>query len=97
MPSSLNWSKRVPLEKIKRLYASDARGLLDSELLDQVGHDLYRRCSDIFEFWRACNGEVTCRQCGQILKRRGHVADTKGDLKETLRCRCGWRLTRATI
>lgn len=93
MLASLNWSKRVPLEKIKRLYASDARGLLDRELLDQVGHGLYSRCSDIFEFWRACHGEVTCRQCGHTIRRHGHVADEKGDLTEMLRCKCGWQLT----
>ncbi len=93
MSSSLNWSKRVPLEKIKRLYASDARGLLDSELLAKIGHDLYSRCSDIFEFWRACNGEVTCRQCGHTIRRNIHVADGKGDLAEILRCWCGWQLT----
>jgi|GEM_PF-6944285 len=84
MSSSLNWSKRVPLETIKRLYASDARGLLDDDLLDQAGQGLFARCSDILEFWRARNGEVTCRQCGRTIRRRGHVADTRGDEAERL-------------
>ena len=92
MSTSLNWSKRVPLERIKRLYLSDAHGLLDTELLDQIGHNLYSRCSDIFEFWRACNGEVTCRHCGRTIRRRGHITDAKGDLTELLRCRCGWQI-----
>ena len=81
------------MEKIKRLYASDAGGLLDDDLLEQVGHGLYARCSDIFEFWRACQGEVTCRQCGTKIRRRDHDPNSKGNLTETLRCACGWHLT----
>jgi hypothetical protein len=93
MAANLNWSKRVPLEKIKRLYASDAEGLLDVDLLDEVGHALFARCSDIHEFWRARNGEVVCRQCGRTLRRRGHVLNAKGDLAERLQCQCGWQLS----
>jgi hypothetical protein len=93
MPSSLNWSKRVPLETIKRLYESDASGLLDEDLLDRVGHGLYVRCSDLFEFWRARNGEITCRQCGHLIRRRAHATHAQDDLAEKLRCKCGWQLT----
>jgi hypothetical protein len=76
----------VPLDKIKRLYDSDAAGMLDGELLDEVGHGFYARCSDIHEFWRACAGEVACRNCGRVIKRR------RDNRSEVLRCRCGWRM-----
>lgn len=90
---AMNWSKRVPLEKIKRLYHSDAQGMLDDALLDEVGHGLYMRCCDIREFKRACAGEVTCRNCGHQLCRRGIAVRPQGDLSEVLKCRCGWQMT----
>lgn len=85
--TSLNWSKRVPLEKVKRLYESDAQGRLDESLLDAVGHGIYARCADLLEYWSACEGIVTCRNCGRAIKRR-----RQEDKAEVLKCRCGWRL-----
>ena len=43
-------SRRVPRHKIRRLYESDARGMLDEELLDDVGYGIYARCQDIIDF-----------------------------------------------
>jgi hypothetical protein len=31
------WAKKVPPEKIKRLYEQDAKGIYDEELADDVG------------------------------------------------------------
>lgn len=85
--TSLHWSKRVPLDKIKRLYEGDAAGLLDVELLDDVGHGLFARCCDIREYLCACGGDVACRNCGRAVKRR------RDDRSEVLCCRCGWQIT----
>jgi hypothetical protein len=85
---SLHWSKRVPLEKVKRLYESDARGQTDESLLIEVGHGIYSRCMDLLEYWSACEGVVTCRNCGRVIKRK-----RLEDRSEVLKCRCGWQLT----
>jgi len=45
-------SRRVPRHKIRRLYESDARGMLDEELLDDVGYGIYARCQDIIETYQ---------------------------------------------
>lgn len=40
----LSWTPRVSREKIKRLYISDSRGMLDEDLLDEIGYTIYLRC-----------------------------------------------------
>lgn len=37
----VHWYPKVQPSKIRRLYESDARGLLDQWLLDEVGFELY--------------------------------------------------------
>jgi hypothetical protein len=32
------WARRVEQEKIRRLYETDARGIVDDELIDEVGY-----------------------------------------------------------
>jgi hypothetical protein len=43
------WSARVRKEKIRQLYQKDASGIVDEELLDDVGTTLYCRCVSIIE------------------------------------------------
>lgn len=37
-------SRRVSRHKIRRLYKSDARGLVDEDLINQVAYEFYARC-----------------------------------------------------
>src|SRR5512142_196383 len=69
-PTRMHWSARVPPHKIQRLYDSDARGLLDEELLDDVGHALFARCVDILDISQAQRGKVKCPQCGHSIRRQ---------------------------
>ena len=43
----IEWARRVPKSKIRRLYESDASGLLDEDLLEEVGSLLLQRCKSI--------------------------------------------------
>lgn len=43
------WARRVSRRDIQRLYESDARGLLDEELLDRVHYAFYARVCDMIE------------------------------------------------
>ena len=42
-PESEMGSARAP-DKIERLHQSDAAGVVDEELLDEVGYDIHARC-----------------------------------------------------
>jgi hypothetical protein len=63
-----NWSPAVPREKIKRLYDSDARGIVNSELLDEVGFSIYARCLQAQEEIKIMDmGKIKCHNCGYLL------------------------------
>lgn len=63
-PPTIQWPPRVTKERLRRLYASEAAGLLDEDLLDEVGITLYLRCQAILDIERAqSKGLVRCPQC----------------------------------
>ena len=82
----IRWARRVPEREIRALYASDARGIVDEELIDDVGYAMYARCESIVAVTEAHAGRATCHACGEIIK---HL--WKKD--EEMVCVCGWRTT----
>ncbi|MBM3189160.1 MAG: hypothetical protein FJZ90_10620 [Chloroflexi bacterium] len=82
----IEWAPRVPQALIRRLYETDARGLYDNELLDEVGWRLYARCDSFCGAVEAANGRARCGRCG------GVVAHHR-EPDEVLRCACGWETT----
>jgi hypothetical protein len=92
--TKVRWSRRVAADKIRRLYESDARGMLDEDLLDDVGYGIYVRCRDLVEVAEAWRGRVKCRACGNAILRQGVDVGPVGDKAEVLACdRCAWRIT----
>lgn len=78
------WAPRLKPYLLQRLYAGDAQGLRDDELLDQVGWALYARCSSFIQADEACKGLVRCPVCGNPIK---HSFSSR----EVLHCQvCGW-------
>lgn len=78
------WAPRVKPYLIRRLYECDAQGLLDSELLDEVGWALYSRCDNFIRADEARKGRVICPVCGAVL------AVERGS-KALMHCAaCGW-------
>ena len=59
----IRWAPRLPPTLLKRLYDSDARGLQDVELCEEVGRYLYARCRTLVLVYRQ---EVECPVCGQV-------------------------------
>ena len=92
----IEWAPRLPKWKLRRLYESDAQGLLDEDLLDDVGFTLLERCRDILKVHSAQQGRVHCARCdhaGQTtLIERPHSGGDPRDV--LLTCpRCGWQIT----
>jgi hypothetical protein len=82
------WAPRVEQEKIRRLYETDARGIVDEELIDDVGYAMLGRCESILIATRAHAGDVMCKQCRANIKRDIYQRDA------TLVCEaCGWAST----
>lgn len=84
--NDLRWARRVQQELIRRLYASDAKGIQDDELVNEAGYAMYARCESIRIATEAHFGRATCPMCQSIIVRAAWPKD------EPLRCACGWEL-----
>ena len=57
------WAKKVPPEKIKKLYEQDAKGIYDEELVDEVGISLYARVDSMLMVTSSNLGKAICIEC----------------------------------
>ncbi len=98
----LQWGPRVSKQKIRRLYESDAAGIYDEALIDDVGITLLVRCRHILQIRAAGRGRVTCPRCARqrvhtVIERapHGRGRGSRGDPRdEVITCPvCGWRIT----
>ena len=82
------WAGRVPPHRIKRLYAWDAKGIVDEAMIDEVGYTLLARCESILTVTEAHNKRrVACPLCGQFILHNWNDEDL-------LRCGdCDWQLS----
>jgi hypothetical protein len=74
------WSPKLSRQKLLRLYDSDAHGIQDDDLLDDVGFTLYARCKQGMEEGELKNaGRLRCHNCRTVLKRS----------RSLMQCECG--------
>lgn len=79
------WAGRVPRWKVAELYQKDAKGIVDDDLIDDVGISLMARCLSIVEVSEAHKRRVKCPACSNTIHR-----ERWGD---SLECdRCDWTL-----
>jgi hypothetical protein len=80
------WAPRVTQREIRRLYETDARGIYDEDLINEVGYGLLVRCESFIDANEATAGRVKCPNCSSIIM---HSCNKE----EILQCACGWELT----
>lgn len=94
--SEIRWPPRVPRHKLRQLYEADAQGIVDVELIDEVGITLLVRCQAILEVAEAKEGRIRCPRCARqgeatTIQRERRPGDARD---EVLACpRCGWQIT----
>jgi predicted RNA-binding Zn-ribbon protein involved in translation (DUF1610 family) len=67
-----NWNPRVSRHKIWQLYHTDATGIQDEDLVDDVGMTLLLRVESCLTVSEAQHGIVKCPECGTIVERDMH-------------------------
>jgi len=86
-PERLNkfhWAPALSPSKLRELYRSSAEGLLNQELLEDVGILFYLRCQQgIEEFTLLRSDQLKCHQCGTILPKQEGL----------MLCACGYQYT----
>ena len=90
------WAPRLRKAQIARLYEAVGQGLLDEELIDDVGFSLLVRAESILEASEACGGRVSCPNCKTI------IVHDDGDDDHLLKCNncdweCWWKVYHKTI
>jgi hypothetical protein len=88
-----HWAGKVSRRDIQRLYDSDAQGMLDDDLLNQVLYTIHTRVCDMIEVREAQQfGRVKCRGCGAPIPQPFLMGGRNKD--KTLSCAaCGWETT----
>lgn len=75
----IQWARKVRRHKIRQLYENDAKGIVDEDLIDDVGYALYARCEAV---WLVT--ERRCPRCKEKCQR-------SDDEQPILTCPgCGW-------
>jgi hypothetical protein len=59
----VRWAPRLKPEKLRQLYETDARGILDEDLLDEVAFALYSRCDSLLTVTESIWGKTKCPRC----------------------------------
>ena len=92
-PEKFHWAGKVGRRDIQRLYESDARGLLDEELLEKVMYTMHARVCDMFEVREAQQtGRVKCRSCGVPIPQPYWMGGRNRHIP--MKCaQCGWETT----
>jgi hypothetical protein len=81
------WYPRVKPDLIRRLYENDAQGLVDEELVEEVGFALFLRCQSILIATKAHDGHATCPRCQGLIEHHW-------DKEAPMICpACGWQTT----
>jgi hypothetical protein len=83
------WAPKVPQPKIWQLYRNDARGIVDQELIDDVGGRLYARCWSVL---LVSSGQVECPRCGARFA-VGWGAKPEDSATDCPTQGCGWATT----
>ena len=80
------WSPRVRKSKIERLYTTFGKGIVDEDLVDDVGFSLLARCESVLAATEASQGRgAPCPSCDSLVKWVSWQ-------DEELECKgCGWR------
>ena len=81
-----NWAPRVTQREIRLLYFTDAKGIYDEDLINEVGYGLLVRCESFIEANEARAGRAKCPKCSRIV-----LHSSQKD--EILHCICGWELS----
>jgi hypothetical protein len=61
------WAPRVKQHKIRRLYESDALGIYNDELIEEVGYSLLARCQSFLQANQATSGRALCPVCDNVV------------------------------
>ena len=78
------WAPRLKPYLLRRLYEKDAQGIVDEDLINEVGWALHARCQSFLQAGESMQGRTRCPVCATLIQ---HSLRSM----TPLRCpECGW-------
>lgn len=96
--NKFKWGEKVSRNDLFRLYQGEASGLIDEDLLDEVGYTFYTRCKQGKETREhMVKGQIICHHCGTVIT-AGRTSPTgavllNDDNDALINCGCGYSYT----
>ena len=95
--NKFKWCKKVSRNDLLKLYQSESKGMIDEELLDEVGYTFHTRCTQAKQARELMEkGQILCLHCGAILKadivKIGEFTPFSKD-NLPIHCKCGYSYT----
>jgi hypothetical protein len=86
------WAPKVSQQAIRRLYETEARGIVDEDQIDGVGIALFARCESILKVTEAHRGRIACGACDNVIlfEHGEHWAERNRPFSCA---NCGWSTT----
>ncbi len=82
------WAPKISQVKVRHLYELDSQGIIDVDLINEVGWALWERCDTILTVTAAHNGHVLCPACGTVIERQNPWT-----AEEIVECpKCDWHI-----
>jgi hypothetical protein len=89
LDDKIRWAPKVARARIRRLYETDAQGIVDEAQIDDVGWALWQRCDSILTVTAAHYGRVRCPACQALIERLNpRPADER-----VVCAACGWQIS----
>lgn len=90
-----DWAPKIRRTQIEKFYRVSGLGIIDEEIIDDLGYSLYARCESVVQVHDAMNGKVACPACETVVERdRGNMpvpCRPTPKAEEQLVCdTCGW-------
>lgn len=91
------WAPRVSRSMVRRFYESSGSGILDEELIDDLGIALLTRCESMIEVKDAKRGTVTCPNCQTRFYRKRPLRNDDSFACTACSWECDWPTYRKTF
>ncbi len=84
--NKFKWCEKVSRSDLQKLYKGEAAGMLDEDLLEDIGITFYMRCTQAKRVRELMEkGQMLCLQCGEVL--------TCTSYEGVVTCTCGYSYT----
>ena len=98
MSTAIKWAQQVERHKISKLYSTNAAGIYDEELVDEIAYSMLARAESIIKVTKYHSvGILDCPLCSHAVERDGRDSKKPPKPDSMLLCPCGWSISHGEL